>query len=135
MVPRRSKLIVHCFFMSCMYYSTMDETLIKFSYLILSYLSYRISVFPHLFTVPHRAGTRSHLLVLPTLTHLQARLRACWARPLVAGLRTLVVTAGQGPAAGLTARPVTHTATLRLRRLFLTETTVLHHLGTRRARS
>ena len=38
MVSRRSKLTVLCFIMSCMYYISMGETLIKFSYLILSYL-------------------------------------------------------------------------------------------------
>ena len=38
MVSRRSKLTVLCSIMSCMYYISMGETLIKFSYLILSYL-------------------------------------------------------------------------------------------------
>ena len=38
MVSRRSKLTVLCSIMSCMYHISMGETLIKFSYLILSYL-------------------------------------------------------------------------------------------------
>ena len=40
MVSRRSKLTVLCFIMSCMYYLFLGETLINFSYLILSYLIY-----------------------------------------------------------------------------------------------
>ena len=39
MVSRRSKLTVLCFILSCMYYLSMGETLIKLSYLILSYHS------------------------------------------------------------------------------------------------
>ena len=43
MVSRRSKLTVLCFILSCMYYLSMGETLIKFSYLILSYLMCSLS--------------------------------------------------------------------------------------------
>ena len=38
MVSLRSKLTVLCFILSCMYYLSMGETLINFSYLILSYI-------------------------------------------------------------------------------------------------
>ena len=49
LVSRRSKLTVLCFILSCMYYLSMSETLIKFSYLILSYL--RVLLHLHLGTV------------------------------------------------------------------------------------
>ena len=43
MVSRRSKLTVLCSIMSCMYYISMGETLIKCSYLILSWYWARVN--------------------------------------------------------------------------------------------